>query len=189
MSPNEGTVSALSGRRIVLGVCGSIAAYKAAYLASSLTKAGAEVDTILTAAAQRFVTALTFQSVTGRPARTDEDLWSADGHVVHVGLGEGAELLVIAPATATTLAKMAAGIAEGLLGLTYLAARCPVLVAPAMDGGMWTHPATQANVASLIERGVQVIGPAEGHLASGLEGPGRMAEPEEIFTRLEAELG
>ncbi|MSP63524.1 MAG: hypothetical protein EXR72_24910 [Myxococcales bacterium] len=179
----------LLGRRIVLGVSGSIAAYKAAYLASRLTQLGAEVDTVLTAGATRFITPLTFQSLTGRACRTDGDLWAAEGHVVHVGLGEQAELLVIAPATADLIAKLAAGIAEGLLLLTALAARCPIVIAPAMDGAMYGHQATQENLATLAARGVIVLGPAEGRMASGLSGPGRMMEPEEIVERVELLLG
>src|SRR5687767_6722709 len=174
-------ITLLTGKHIVLGVTGSIAAYKAADLASKLTQAGALVDVILTEAAARFVTPLTFQSVTGRPVYTD--LWqaSADAHVAHVALGERADLLVIAPATADTLAKFAHGLADNLLTITALTARCPVLVAPAMDGGMFAHPATQANLATLAARGVMVLGPAEGRMASGLRGQGRLLEPEELF--------
>lgn len=168
-------ISLLSGKRILLGVTGSIAAYKAADLASKLTQAGALVDVILTEAAQQFVTPLTFRSVTGRPSFTD--MWSLEDHVRHVGLGETADLFVIAPATAHTLAKLAHGLADNLLTVTALTARCPLLVAPAMDGGMYAHAATQANVAALRERGVQFVGPVAGRMASGLSGVGRMAEP------------
>lgn len=175
------TIALLTGKHIVLGVTGSIAAYKAADLASKLTQAGALVDVILTDAATRFVTPLTFQSVTGRPAHND--LWQASGeaHVAHVALGERADLLVIAPATADTLARLAHGLANDLLTITALSARCPVLVAPAMDGGMFAHPATQANLATLATRGVRVLGPAEGRMASGLRGLGRLLEPDELF--------
>lgn len=169
----------LSGKRILLGVSGSIAACKAADLASRLTKAGARVDAILTAAATRFVAPLTFQSLTGRPAHAD--LWSDEAHVLHVGLAEGADLLVVAPATADVLAKLAHGLADDLLTVTALAARCPLLVAPAMDAGMFEHPAVQANLATLRARGATVIGPSDGRMASGLEGMGRMLEPEEIL--------
>src|SRR6185295_6889259 len=123
-------MSVFTNKRITLGVTGSIAAYKAADLASKLTQAGAEVDVILTAAAEKFITALTFQSVTGRRAYTDSDLWGGEAHVLHVGLGRSADLLVIAPCTADTLAKLAHGLADDLLTVTALAARCPVLVAP-----------------------------------------------------------
>ncbi len=182
-------VPILHNRRIVLGVTGSIAAYKAADLASKLTQAGALVDCVLTEAAARFVTPLTFQSVTGRPAHSD--LWaaSAETHVVHVALGEQADLLIIAPATAETLAKMAHGLADNLLTVTALAARCPVLAAPAMDGAMFAHPATQANLQTLRQRGVTVLGPAEGRLASGLVGLGRMVEPDEILGQARLALG
>nr|WP_243454853.1 bifunctional phosphopantothenoylcysteine decarboxylase/phosphopantothenate--cysteine ligase CoaBC [Meiothermus sp. CFH 77666] len=169
----------MQGKRIVLGVSGSVAAYKAADLASKLTQAGALVDVILSDGAERFVTALSFASLTGRKAHTS--LWDSDAHVVHVGLGEGADLLVIAPCTANTLAKLATGQADNLLTLTALAARCPVLVAPAMDGGMFEHPATQANLQTLRQRGVQILGPAQGRMASGLTGLGRMLEPGEIL--------
>lgn len=178
----------LQGKRIVLGVSGSIASYKAADLASKLTQAGAQVDTILTEAAQHFVTPLTFQSVTGRRAYTDRDLWGSEAHVLHVGLGHDADLLVIAPATANTLAKLAHGQSNDLLSVTALAATCPVLVAPAMDGGMFSHPATQENSRILQERGVTIIGPEEGHLASGLVARGRMTEPATLLGRIRHRL-
>jgi len=180
-------IPVLSGKRILLGVSGSIAAWKAADLASRLTKAGARVDVILTAAASRFVTPLTFQSLTGRPAFAD--LWSEEAHVLHVGLAEGADLLVVAPATADILAKLAHGLADDLLTVTALAARCPFLVAPAMDAGMFEHPAVQANLATLRARGATVIGPADGRMASGLEGLGRMLEPEEILGHVRLAAG
>jgi phosphopantothenoylcysteine decarboxylase/phosphopantothenate--cysteine ligase len=165
---------------ILLGVTGSIAAYKAADLASKLTQAGAAVDVILTPAALRFVTPLTFQSVTGRKAYNDDDLWGGEGHVRHIGLGTAGDLLLIAPASANSIAKLAQGLADNLLSVTALAARCPLLLAPAMDGGMYEHPATQANLATLRARGAGQIGPAEGRMASGLVGLGRMVEPAEI---------
>ncbi len=140
------TAHPLHGRRIVLGVSGSIACYKAADLASKLTQAGAEMDVVLTRAAAEFVTPLTFQSVTGRRAYTDDDLWGHEAHVLHIGLAHGADLLLIAPATAHTLAKLAYGLAEDLLSVTALAAVCPLVIAPAMDAGMFSHPATQENV-------------------------------------------
>ena len=180
-------IPVLSGKRILLGVSGSIAACKAADLASRLTKAGARVDAILTAAASRFVTPLTFQSLTGRPAPAD--LWSEEAHILHVGLADGADLLVVAPATADILAKLAHGLADDLLTVTALAARCPLLVAPAMDAGMFEHPAVQANLATLRARGATVIGPADGRMASGLEGRGRMLEPEEILGHVRLAAG
>ena len=174
----------LQNKRILLGVSGSIAAYKAADLASKLAQAGAQVDTILTRAATQFVTPLTFQSVTGRQAYTDADLWGNEAHVLHVGLAHAADLLVVAPATANTLAKLAQGQADSLLTVTALAATCPLLLAPAMDGGMFEHAATQANLRRLIERGATIVGPEEGHLASGLVARGRMTEPLVLLGRI-----
>jgi phosphopantothenoylcysteine decarboxylase / phosphopantothenate---cysteine ligase len=179
----------LSDKRIVLGVTGSIAAYKAADLASKLTQAGAQVYVILTGAAQKFVTPLTFQSVTGRRAYTDQDLWGNEAHVLHVGLGHAADLFVIAPCTANTIAKLAQGQADSLLAVTALAIRSPLLIAPAMDGGMYDHPATQENIEILKKRGAAFIGPAEGHLASGLSGVGRMLETAEIIGHIRVVLG
>ncbi len=168
-------------KRIILGVTGSIAAYKAADLASKLTQAGAQVDVILTAAAQQFLTPLTFQSVTGRQAYVDADLWGGTGHVTHIGLGKAADLMLIAPASANTMARLAHGLGDNLLCVTALAASCPLIIAPAMDGGMFSHPATQANLARLQERGAHILGPLSGHLASGLRGVGRMMEPADIL--------
>ena len=169
-------------KRVLLGVTGSIACYKAVDLASKLTQAGALVDVILTESAQKFVAPLTFRSVTGRPCFSD--MWSLDDHVRHVGLGENADVFMIAPATANTMAKLAHGIADNLLTVTALAARCPIIIAPAMDGGMYHHPATEANIASLQERGAQFVGPLEGRMASGLSGLGRMMEPAELLSEI-----
>jgi phosphopantothenoylcysteine decarboxylase/phosphopantothenate--cysteine ligase len=182
-------MSILSGKRILLGVTGSIAAYKAADLASKLTQAGAQVDVLLSASAEKFVTPLTFQSVTGRRAFTDADLWGSEAHVLHVGLGHTADLLVVAPCTANTLAKLAHGQADTLLTVTALAAACPLIVAPAMDGGMYDHPATQQNLETLRKRGVYLIEPAEGHLASGLTGKGRLPETPELIGHIRLVLG
>jgi len=174
----------IANKRILLGVTGSIACYKVAGLASKLCQSGGEVETILTQSALQFITPLAFQSVTGRRAFVDADLWGAAGHVIHIGLTDQADLMIIAPATANTLAKLATGQADNLLTLSALAARCPIQIAPAMDGGMWNHPATQANVATLKARGVTFVGPAEGHLASGAQGVGRMVEPEDLFGQI-----
>ncbi|RCK73783.1 MAG: Phosphopantothenoylcysteine decarboxylase [Anaerolineae bacterium] len=179
----------LSGKRILLGVSGSIACYKAADLASKLTQQGAVVTCVLTSAAREFITPLTFQSVTGQPAYTDQDLWGSEGHIQHVGLGHQADLIVIAPASANTIAKLAHGICDNLLTLACLAATCPILLAPAMDSGMYTHPATQANVQTLRERGVYIAGPGIGRMASGLSGLGRMLEPPEIIGHMRHLLG
>lgn len=182
-------MSILSGKQIVLGVTGSIAAYKAADLASKLTQAGARVDVILSTAAEKFVTPLTFQSVTGRRAYTDNDLWGNEAHVLHVGLGHAADLLVIAPCTANTLAKLAHGQADTLLTVTALASQAPLVLAPAMDGGMYDHPATQENLDTLRKRGAYVIEPAEGHLASGLTGVGRLPETPALIGHIRLILG
>lgn len=184
MSP---TIPLFHHKRIILGVTGSIACYKVADLASKLTQAGATVDVILTEAAQRFVTPFTFQAVTGRPVYTD--LWDERGHIRHVELGEQANLMLIAPATAHTIAKLAHGLADNLLTVTALAARCPVLLAPAMDGGMFEHAATQANLQIVQARGVTLLGPAEGRMASGLSGLGRMMEPQELLGHVRLKLG
>ena len=173
----------------MLGVTGSIAAYKSAELASKLTQAGSQVDVILTTSAEKFITPLTFQSVTGRHAFTEPDLWGGEAHVLHVGLAHAADLLVIAPCTANTAAKLAHGLADNLLTITALAAVCPVMIAPAMDGGMFDAPATQANLDLLKDRGVYVAGPAEGHLASGLTGTGRMLEAAELLGHIRILLG
>lgn len=182
-------MSILSGKRILLGVTGSIAAYKAADLASKLTQAGAQVDVLLSTAAEKFITPLTFQSVTGRRAYVDADLWGGEAHVLHVGLGHQTDLLVIAPCTANTLAKLAHGQADSLLTVTALAATCPLIVAPAMDGGMYDHPATQANLDILRGRGAYVIEPASGHLASGLTGRGRLPETPDLLGHIRLVLG
>ena len=171
----------IHNKRITLGVTGSIACYKAADLASKLTQAGASVDVILTGSATNFVHPLTFQSVTGRKAFLDADLWGDQGHVQHIALGHNSDLIVIAPITANTIAKLAHGIADNLLTVTALAASCPLLIAPAMDGGMYTHPATQENLQTLQKRGTIVVGPEPGHLASGMVGLGRMSEPRTIL--------
>jgi phosphopantothenoylcysteine decarboxylase / phosphopantothenate---cysteine ligase len=175
------SIPVLDGRRILLGVCGSIAAYKSVELASRLTQAGSLVDVLLTTSAERFVSRLTFQSVTGRKAYSDADLWGDAGHVLHIGLSEQADLFMIAPATANTLAKLAGGAADNLLTITALAVRCPLLIAPAMDAGMFDHPATRENLSRLEQRGAQVIGPQEGRMASGLYGKGRLVEAEGLM--------
>jgi phosphopantothenoylcysteine decarboxylase/phosphopantothenate--cysteine ligase len=190
---SQETITLLNGKRVLLGVTGSIAVYKAVDLASKLTQAGAQVDVLMTDAAGRFVTPLTFQAVTGRPVYTS--MWGTDSggglptHIAHVGLGEGADLLVVAPITANTLAKLAHGLADDLLSVTALAARCPVIVAPAMDGGMYRHPATQANLATLAGRGVTLIEPEIGRFASGLVGQGRFPETATLIGHIRQVLG
>ncbi len=174
-------MSIFNNKRILIGVTGSIACYKTADLASKLTQAGAQVDVILTPSAEKFITPLTFQSLTGRKAYTDADLWGSEAHVLHVGLAHHADLFIITPATANTLAKLAHGQADNLLTITALAAQCPILIAPAMDAGMYEHPATQANVETLKQRNVNILGPASGRMASGLTGLGRLIETAEIM--------
>lgn len=178
----------LTGKHIILGVTGSIACYKAADLASKFAQAGATVPTILTPCAEKFISPLTFQSVTGQKSFVEADLWGGEGHIQHIGLGIGADLLVIAPCTANTIAKIAHGLADNLLTVTALAARCPIMIAPAMDGGMYSHPATQQNLEILRQRKVHAIGPVEGRMASGMVGLGRMAEVNEIFNRVRLTL-
>lgn len=177
----------LKGRHILLGVTGSIAAYKAAMLIRALVKEGAEVRVVMTPAARDFITPLTLATLCRHPVLVDNFDPTNGAWNSHISLGEWADHYLIAPATANTLAKMAAGIADGLLLCSYLSARCPVSVAPAMDLDMYRHPATQANLALLRARdGVGIVEPGDGELASGLVGKGRMAEPEEIIGYLRA---
>src|SRR5512133_3572283 len=180
--------SVLAGKRIVLGVTGSIAAYKAAYLASQLTQAGALVDVVMTESATKLVAPLTFQSLTQRTVHVDMFRLIENVEITHVSLGVSADLMVIAPATANTIARMAHGMADDLLTTTVLAARCPIIVAPAMDADMYENPATRENVARLRERGVVVVEPEMGRLASGLVGQGRLADPDEIIGRIKWQL-
>ena len=183
------SASLLSGTRILLGVSGSIAAYKAVELASTLTKAEAKVDVIMTRAATEFVSPLTFRSVTGRHAYTEADLWGERAHVLHVELAHEADLYIVAPATANTIAKLAHGQADTLLSLAALGVASPLVIAPAMDAGMYQHPAVQDNVATLVERGAHIAGPAEGRMASGLEGVGRLLEADELVGHIRLALG
>jgi phosphopantothenoylcysteine decarboxylase / phosphopantothenate---cysteine ligase len=179
----------LDGRRVVLGITGGIAAYKALLLLRGLRAAGADVQPVLTPDAERFVPRLTVGALTAREVLVD--LWPAQASgswTRHVELGVWADLIVIAPATAQTLAKLAHGFCDNLLTAICLSARCPVLVCPAMDHDMWHHPATQANVALLKARGVRVMPPETGPLASGLTGEGRLPEPDAILARIAAEL-
>lgn len=186
-TPSAARSLPLEGRRIALGVTGSIAAFKAADLASKLAQAGAAVEVVMTAAGARFVTPLTFQSLT-RTAVID-DMFAAGEPEAHVEVARRAEALVIAPATADCLANLAHGTTPDMVTLTALATTAPVLVAPAMDGQMWEHPATQANVAILRARGVEFVGPMPGRLASGRMGAGRMAEVPAIMGALRQILG
>ena len=179
----------LLGANLVLGVTGSIACYKALDLASKLTQAGARVDTIMSYGATRFVTPLAFRSITHRAPVTDTFDPDSELSVEHVALAQRADIVVVAPATAHFIAKMALGLADDPLTTTILATSAPVLVAPAMDGHMYDNPATQENLAKLRSRGVTIVGPAEGRLASGLVGAGRLVEPTEIVGHISAVLG
>ncbi len=178
----------LEGTKVLLGVCGGIAAYKSCELARMLLKEGAEVQCILTPNTTDFVSALTFQALTGQPALVAEfPEHPADGMddpYNHLNSTREADLFLVCPATANTIAKLAAGIADNLLCSTYLAADCPVAIAPAMNLRMWGHPATQENIASLKSQGVTVIDPAEGELACGDEGSGRLADLREIVAEV-----
>lgn len=174
----------LSGKKIILGVSGSIAAYKSAHLVRGLVKAGAEVRVLMTPAATDFISPLTLSTLSKREVYTS--VHGAEGWNDHVELGLWADLLLVAPATATTLAKMAAGLCDNIIVAVYLSARCPVWFAPAMDLDMWAHPATRANVDRLQSYGNTLIEPGEGELASGLSGKGRLAEPEHIIAQLKA---
>ena len=171
-------------QRILLGVSGGIAAYKAADLVRRLRERGAQVRVVLTENAERFVTALTFQALSGEPVRTS--LWdsAAEASMGHIELARWPDAIVIAPATANTLAKLAHGFADDLVSTLCLATTSPIFVAPAMNHRMWLHPATQANIDTLVSRGVSVIGPGVGAQACGETGPGRMSEPDEIVDAL-----
>jgi phosphopantothenoylcysteine decarboxylase / phosphopantothenate---cysteine ligase len=171
----------LTGKRVLLGVTGGIAAYKAADLCSKLVQAGSRVDVIMTEAATRFVTPLTFSALNGSPARVD--MWDAPGGdaIPHVRMASSADLVIVAPLSANTLAKLALGLADNLLTATLLASAVPWVLAPAMESHMWANPVTQGHAAALRARGAVLVGPGSGHLASGAEGIGRMAEPSQIL--------
>ncbi len=179
----------LSDRRIVLGVCGSIAAYKAAEIASRLVQQGAEVDVALTRAATEFITPLTFRSLTGREPYVDMFRPQGEFGEAHVELARRADLMLIAPATASTIARLANGLADDFVSLTALATQAPIVIAPAMDSQMWEHEATRANRYTLEGRGVTLVGPVAGRLASGRIGSGRMAEPATIVDAVKVRLG
>ena len=179
----------LTGVNVVLAVSGSIACYKAVDLASKLTQLRANVDVIMTEAAQRFVTPLTFRSITHRPVVTSMFEPDSELSINHVALAERADIVAVVPATANTLARIAHGIADDAITATVLATRAPLLVAPAMDANMFDSPATQANVEILTSRGVYFAGPAEGRLASGLMGKGRLLETPELIGHIRIVLG
>jgi phosphopantothenoylcysteine decarboxylase/phosphopantothenate--cysteine ligase len=179
----------LGKKTVVLGITGSIAAYKAADIASKLIQAGARVEVVMTEAATRFVTPLTLRSITGRPVVTS--MWEMDSEfsIEHVALAEAAAVVVIAPATANTIAKLAGGIADDMLTCTVLATRAPVIIAPAMNDNMYTNPVTRENLSRLKARGFVIVGPGYGRLASGKVGPGRLAEVSQILDTVKQVLG
>ncbi|MBI5041045.1 MAG: bifunctional phosphopantothenoylcysteine decarboxylase/phosphopantothenate--cysteine ligase CoaBC [Gammaproteobacteria bacterium] len=176
----------LSNKRILLGVSGGIAAYKSAELVRRLREAGAEVRVVMTAGAARFITPLTLQALSGQPVRTELFDAAAEAAMGHIELARWADAVLIAPASANTLARLAHGLADDLLSTLCLATRAPLLVAPAMNHAMWDNPATQTNIAALRERGVCICGPGVGSQACGETGPGRMLEPPELVAAVAA---
>ena len=175
----------LQGKHIVLGICGGIAAYKTVSLLRLLTKAGAEVQVVMTPAAKEFITPVTLSSLSRKPVVSEFFTANTGEWHSHVDLGLWADLMVIAPTTASTIAKMAHGVADNMLVTTYLSAKEHVVIAPAMDLDMYRHPTTQRNLAILAGDGVGIVEATSGQLASGLEGKGRMAEPEDIFKHIQ----
>lgn len=176
----------LENKKIILGVTGSIAAYKSATLVRLLVKNNAEVQVVQTQSASAFISALTLSTLSKRPV-ISQMFDSSESWNNHVELGLWADLFIVAPASANTIAKMATGICDNMLLATYLSAKCPVCVAPAMDLDMWKHPSTQRNIATLQQDGVKIIPVESGELASGLHGEGRMAEPENIISFIKHE--
>lgn len=179
----------LTGARVLVGVSGGISAYKTVYLVSLLVQSEAEIEVVLTPSAFEFVGSASFQGLTGRNVRSDIFEVPDGERASHIELGLWADLYVIAPTTASCLAKMAIGLADNLLIATYLAVDCPVLVAPAMNSRMWGHGAVQAQVARLKELGVEFVGPETGRMACGEPGEGRMSEPEDIYQAVVEHLG
>lgn len=179
----------LQDKTVLLGVTGSIAAFKAASLASQLTQAGAAVDVVMTREAAQFVTPLTFESLTHRHVVTDVMALLPDSQIGHVAMAHRADAFVIAPATAHTIAKITHGLADDAVSATALDTRAPLIIAPAMETGMWENAATQENISRLMARGAVIVEPVMGHLASGMSGKGRMADVEDIIDNLRATLG
>jgi len=179
----------LANKTIVLGITGSIAAYKAADIASKLTQAGARIEVVMTESATRFVAPLTLRSITGRPVVTDMFELASEYSIEHIALAEAADVVVIAPATANIIAKLAAGIADDMLTCTVLATKAPIILAPAMNVNMFENSITQDNLSRLKDRGFTIVGPACGRLASGKVGVGRLAEVEEIIGTIKQVLG
>ncbi len=184
MTTPESHLGPVGGREIVVGVTGGIAAYKTAHLVSRLVQAGAGVTVVMTEAAKRFVAPLVFQTLSGRPVYADLFASSGAPRAEHIRLADRAEIVVVAPATANILAKLAHGVADDLLSTFLLASEAPLVMAPAMNVRMWEHPAVAANCEVLRSRGVRLVGPVEGYLACGTVAMGRMAEAEDILTAL-----
>lgn len=176
----------MTGRRVLLGVCGGIAAYKAAALTSRLVQRGVILDVVLTDAAQRFITPLTFAALTHRPVHTSQ--WQAPPSIAHIALARENELIAIVPATADGIARLALGLADDLLAAVVLAARIPLIIAPAMNVAMFDHPATRANLATLRARGVEIVEPGVGFLAEGEYGAGRLADEDTLVAAIERNL-
>lgn len=179
----------LNRKTVVLGITGGIAAYKAADIASKLTQAGANVEVVMTDAATKFITPLTLRNLTGRPVVTDMFDIASEYNEEHIALAEAADVVAIVPATANTIAKLAAGIADDMLGCLVLATVAPVVVAPAMNDVMYKNPVTQENIARLKARGFTFVEPEYGRLASGKMGQGRLAENEKIIKAIEEAAG
>ena len=176
-------------RKILLGVTGSIAAYKAVELVRLFVRNGDAVQVVMTPAATEFVTPLTFQTLSRNPVYVEQFAPVVSWKPEHISLAESADLVLVAPATANTIAKMRYGLADNLLTATLLATRAPIVVAPAMNTGMWESPVTQENIAALKARGVTVVEPGDGELACGVKGKGRMMEPERIFEAIAKNKG
>ena len=179
----------LNNKHLLLGVSGSISTYKAVALASRLTQLGATVDVLMTEAATKMVAPLSFQAITHRQVLTDMWTQGAEVEIGHVTLAKTADAMIVAPATANTIAKLALGFADNYLTTTALALRSPLIIAPAMETGMWFHPATQGHIKTLVERGAWIVPPEEGYLASGALGTGRLASEAKILAILEQALG
>ena len=182
-------MAVLEKKNIVLAITGSIAAYKAVHLASALTQAGAAIQVVMTTAAHDFIGSMSLKTLTGHEVYTDVSDVDADGRIAHVELGAAANLMVVAPATANTIARLAGGLADDIVTATWLTAECPRLVAPAMESGMYRNEATQNNLKTLANRGVRIVGPDTGRLASGRSGIGRMADVETIVESMRLALG
>ena len=179
----------LANKTIVLGITGGIAAYKAADIASKLTQAGAAVEVVMTESATKLITPLTLRNITGRPVVTDMFELASEYSVEHIALAEAADAVLIAPATANTIAKLAVGIADNMLGCVVLATRAPVVIAPSMNDNMYQNSITQENLSRLKERGFTMVDPEYGRLASGKMGWGRLAETGKIIEAIEQVVG